>query len=114
MMTYYDQVAEAAAYLKERLGSLGAQVGMCLARGWERRSDPSRLRRPFLTAPSQARCRLELRVSQAALSGTRLLLPLDRSHVIISELAGNASEHSTHRIVLVCLCKGGRIHSFAS
>ena len=32
-MTYYDQVAEAAAYLKERLGALGAQVGIVLGSG---------------------------------------------------------------------------------
>ena len=32
-MTYYDQVVEAAAYLKERLGALGAQVGIVLGSG---------------------------------------------------------------------------------
>ena len=33
MMTYYDQVAEAAAYLKERLGALKAQVAIVLGSG---------------------------------------------------------------------------------
>ncbi len=32
-MDYYDQVAEAAAFLKERMGSLGAQVGIVLGSG---------------------------------------------------------------------------------
>ena len=32
-MTYYDQVAEAAAYLKERLGALEARVGIVLGSG---------------------------------------------------------------------------------
>jgi purine-nucleoside phosphorylase len=32
-MSYYDDVAEAAAYLKERVGTLGAQVGIVLGSG---------------------------------------------------------------------------------
>jgi purine-nucleoside phosphorylase len=32
-MTYYDQVAEAVDFLKQRLGSLGAQVGIVLGSG---------------------------------------------------------------------------------
>ena len=49
-MAYYDQVAEAAAYLNERLGSLKAQVGIVLGPGWERLPKPSKIQPSFPTA----------------------------------------------------------------